>query len=71
MCNPVQRYIRKFPSQCESKEFPYEICESSYMLENIFTQGKIGGTNLDSDINTHTSRIEGLFAFPERPSCEL
>ena len=34
---PVQNYISEFPKQHESNEFPREICESSYTLDNNFT----------------------------------
>jgi len=36
------------------------------MLENIFTEGKIGGKNLDSDKSTHTqAALRDCLHFPK------
>lgn len=45
--------ISDFPNKNESKEFSHEICESSYTLENNFTEAKIAGEILNSDVRLH------------------
>ena len=52
-CIPVQICIGEFPKQCESKEFPREIRDSSYTLENNFTDARLGGEILNSDVSMY------------------
>lgn len=49
----MQNKISDFPNKNESKEFSHEICESSYTLENNFTEAKIAGEILNSDVRLH------------------
>ena len=51
MSNPMQSYIGEFRKQCKSIEFPCETCESSYMLENNFSEVRFGGEILDSGVS--------------------
>lgn len=51
-CNSVQNCISEFAKLCAySKEFPREICESSYTLESNFAETRLGGKILGSDVN--------------------
>ena len=52
-CIPVQICISEFLKQCVSKEFPREIRDSSYTLENNFTEARLGGEILTSDVSTY------------------
>ena len=47
----MQNCISEFPKQCESKELPDQICGSSYRSENNFTEARLGGKILDSDVS--------------------
>ena len=52
-CIPVNICISEFPKQCESKEFPREIRGSYYTLENNFTESRLGGEILNSDVSMY------------------
>ena len=56
--NAIPNYISEFPGQCESKEFPCEMYETSYTMENSFREARLGDVSLDSDINMHKAHYD-------------
>ena len=51
----MQISISEFPKQCESKEFPREVRDSSYTLENNFKEARLGGQVLNSGASMHNT----------------
>ena len=49
--DPEQIFINEFPKQCVSKEFAREIFQSSYMLEDNFTEARLCVEIFGSDVS--------------------
>ena len=67
MPNRMKNYTIEFPKQCESKEFPADMCEGSYALESSFAGARLGGEMLDSDVGMHKAIASKIFV-PHRKS---